>query len=134
MTRKVGLKNRRPRKTKKELAEKGRIHQEKKRVVAELDRRKAEKTRQAAETIRWESMNQIQALERARESAELMHSSLLDRIQNYIEQMPKIIDDFKRAAANQLEEMEKISASAQEMLQAAQEMIQKASKQKKTRS
>ena len=70
--------------------------------------------------------------ERGREIAELMHSSLMDRVQNYIEQIPQIMEELRRTVANQLEEMEKISASAKEMLQATQKMIQKASKQRKT--
>ena len=162
MTRqKVGLKTRKSAKARQQTAERKRTDEEKRRMTAELDRRQAEtsrrkaseknrraekkrasmekmrqtaeKTRQAAEVIRWKSMKAMQAQEMIRQSGELMHSSLVDRLQNYIERVPQIIEDFQRAAANQLKEMEKISALAKEMLQATQQMVQKVPKQRKTR-
>ena len=71
-------------------------------------------------------MKNIDAQEKTREVAEQLRQSLIDRIQNFVEEVPQIIEEVRRAAAKQLEEMEKISRSANEMFLATQQMLQEA--------
>ena len=74
-------------------------------------------------------MKNFEAQERTRELADEVRQSLVDRFQRFIEEAPQIIEDLRRTAAKQLEEMELISRSGNDKLQQMQEMFQKALEQ-----
>jgi hypothetical protein len=58
-----------------------------------------------------------------------VRQSLSERFQKFVEEGPQIIEDLRRAAAEELEVMKNVSESAKEMLNTAQQMLQKAREQ-----
>ncbi len=74
-------------------------------------------------------MKEIGLEEQARQLAEEAREASAGHLQKFILEGPQIIEDMRRAAARQWEETEKISASAREMLQVAQQILHKALEQ-----
>ncbi len=79
-----------------------------------------------AEKTRMASMRTFNHQEKARESAEQIRSQ---RLQDLLEKAPKIIEDMRRAAAKQMDEMEKLTTSAREMLQETKQLLQQIKEQ-----
>ncbi len=90
----------------------------------------AEDIRRTAENLRQAAMLGMESQERRRESAELLR---VGRIRKLIEGSHQSIVNVHRETAKLLDDMEKMSQSAKDILHAMEEMLQKVSEQiKKT--